>query len=81
MVRTRKLSQVVCRQESGPDERPLRFRIDQRWIEVQAIHRSFLERGPEALDPTFRVFEIECERGRCELRVQLEGWVWELREP
>jgi len=75
----RKLDQVVCRQESRPDERPLKFRQGDRWVQVLQVVSTRLERGPAEHDPVFRVFEIESELGRHLLRVPVDGWVWEIR--
>lgn len=75
--RWRKLEQVVCRQESRPDERPLKFRLQGDWIQVDRVLSTRLERGPAEHDPAFRVFEIESNLGRHLLRVPVDGWVWE----
>lgn len=76
----RKLEQVICRQESRADEKPLKFRWQGRWIQIESIRSNWLERGPGETDSTYRVFEVTSELGPCLLRIAKEGWVWELKE-
>jgi hypothetical protein len=76
----RKLEQVVCRSERRADEKPIKFRWRGGFVQVDRIRSTRLERGPGESDPTYRVFEVECELGVVTLRVALHGWVWELRK-
>ena len=80
MDKWRKLEQVVCRSERRADEKPVKFRWQGKWVQIDKILSTRLERGPGESDPTYRVFEVESESGVVWLRVALEGWVWELRE-
>lgn len=73
------LEQVVCRAEAVADERPLKFRWQSRWVIVERICDQWLERGVAPAEPTYKVFEVDCELGRCRLRIRREGWVWEMR--
>ncbi|RME28007.1 MAG: hypothetical protein D6806_03625 [Deltaproteobacteria bacterium] len=77
-IRWRKLEQVCCRAEALPDQYPVRFRLDGSWHEVERINRQWLEAGPSATDPVWRVFEVDSTLGRCLLRCQKDGWVWEI---
>ncbi len=74
-----KLEQVVCRSERRADEKPVKFRRQGKWVQIDRIRSTRLERGPGESDPTYRVFEVESESGVVWLRVALDGWVWELR--
>lgn len=73
----RKLHQVICRTESREDERPLKFRPGNEWIEIDRVIAAWLERGPAEHDATYRVFEVQCGRDCYWLRVPLGGWIWE----
>ena len=83
MTRSRwiKLDQVICRQESRPDERPLKYRRGGDWVEIEAILSTHLERGPGEQDPTYRVFEVRTANGPRVIRIAVDAWVWELQEP
>ena len=74
-----KLEQVICRQESRADERPLKFRWQGKWIQIHRVTGNWLQRGPGENDSTWRMFEVECDRGTCQLRIRTDGWVWECR--
>jgi len=43
------------------------------------VLNQWLQRGPGESDCTYRMFEVECERGTCQLRIRTDGWVWECR--
>ena len=79
MDKWRKLEQVVCRSERRADEKPVKFRWQGKWEQIDKILSTRLERGPGESDPTYRVFEVETEVGVALLRVALDGWVWELQ--
>ena len=72
-----KLEQVICRQESRADERPLKFRWQGQWVQIQQVHSTWLERGPAENDCTHRVFKVLCDLGECQLRIRMDGWCWE----
>ena len=73
----RKLLQVICHTSSREDERPVKFRIEADWIQIERVLSAWLERGAGQDDPVWRVFEVESELGRVYLRVAVDGWVWE----
>jgi len=75
-----KLEQVICRTEAVPDERPLKFRWQGRWVVVERLCGQWLEMQAADTGPAYKVFELECELGRCRLRVRQGGWVWEMQE-
>ena len=79
MDKWRKLEQVVCRSERRADEKPVKFRWQGKWVQIDKILSTRLERGPGESDPAYRVFEVESESGVVWLRVALDGWVWEFR--
>jgi hypothetical protein len=73
------LDQVVCLSGGREDERPLKFRCGRRWIRVERILSEWLERGPCEEDATYRIFDVETERGGCKLRIAEKGWHWEFQ--
>jgi len=77
MPEFKKLHQVICRTESREDERPLKFRLGDDWIEVDQVIAAWLERGPAEGAATYRVFDVQCGQDVYRLRTPVYGWVWE----
>ncbi len=75
-----KLEQVVCRSEFREDEQPQKFRLQGRWMAVERVLKSWLQKGTGEKDPTFRVFDVRSGGAYYRLRVQTNGWLWECKK-
>jgi len=70
---------VVCRAEGRADQRPIKFQFGEDWLQVDEVLAAWLDRGPEAASPVFRMFEVTCSGRVFRLRVEEGGWLWQCR--